>query len=149
MWKLHRYYLREVTINSLLTFLVLFGIVLISVIYRGISQAQGFGIWAMAKTTMFMAADTIPHLLAISLLFATVMCFARASQDREITAIRSAGISPRVALTSALLVGIVFSLVASLAFHYDAIGSVLSRIPNSHLYSSLLVSVMTNRIGSS
>lgn len=118
MWKLHRYYFREVMTGSLLTFTVLFGIVLISVIYRGISRAQGFGIWAMAKTTMFMAADTIPHLLAIALLFATVMCFARASQDREITAIRSAGISPRVALTSALLVGVLFSLVASYAFHY-------------------------------
>ncbi|MHC5063866.1 MAG: LptF/LptG family permease, partial [Planctomycetota bacterium] len=94
MWKLHRYYLKEVTISSILTFSVLFGVVLISVVYRGIDRAQGFGIWAIAKTTMFMAADTIPHLLSISLLFATVLCFARASQDKEITAIRSAGISP-------------------------------------------------------
>ncbi len=131
MWKLHRYYLKEVTISSILTFSVLFGIVLISVVYRGIDRAQGFGMWAIAKTTLFMAADTIPHLLSISLLFATVLCFARASQDKEITAIRSAGISPRVAMTSALMVGILFSLASSYAFHYV--------IPWAHFYKYRVV----------
>lgn len=131
MWKIHRYYLKEVSISSILTFSVLFGVVLISVVYRGIDRAQGFGIWAIAKTTLFMAADTIPHLLSISLLFATVLCFARASQDKEITAIRSAGISPRVALSSAMMVGIVFSLASSYAFHYV--------IPWAHFYKYRVV----------
>lgn len=118
MWRLHRYYLKEVTVSSLLTFMVLFGIVLISVVYRAIDRAQGFGLLEAAKTTVFYAADTIPHLLAIALLFSTVLTFARASQDREITAIRSAGISPRVALASPMLVGILASILAGWAFHY-------------------------------
>jgi lipopolysaccharide export LptBFGC system permease protein LptF len=56
--------------------------------------------------------------LPIALLFATVLTYARASQDREITAIRSAGISPRVAMVPALLIGILFSLIASWALHW-------------------------------
>jgi lipopolysaccharide export LptBFGC system permease protein LptF len=118
MWKIHRYYLKEVTVSLLITFVVLFGVVLISLVYRGIQRAQGFGLLAAAKTTFFWTADTLPHLLPISLLFATVLTFARASQDREITAIRGAGISPRVAMTSALLVGVVCSLIGSWALHY-------------------------------
>ena len=95
MWKIHRYYLREVTVSALLTFLVLFGIVLIASVSRGIDRAQGGNLLSAALITFYWAADTFPHLLAISLLIATVLTFARASQDREITALRAAGISPR------------------------------------------------------
>lgn len=118
MWKIHRYYLKEVATSATLTFTVLFGIVLVSTVYRGIKRAEGFGVVAAAKVTFFWAADTLPHLLPISLLFATVLTFARASQDREITAIRASGISPRVAMTSSLLVGIVFALLGSWALHW-------------------------------
>ncbi len=41
MWKIHRYYLKEIGINALLTFLVLFGIALISLLYKGIRLVQG------------------------------------------------------------------------------------------------------------
>ena len=41
MWKIHRYYLKELTTNSVVTFLVLFGIVLTATVYRGIDRAQG------------------------------------------------------------------------------------------------------------
>ncbi len=118
MWKLHRYYLKEVATSSVITFTVLFGIVLVSVIYRGVSRAQGFGVVAAAEVTFFWAADTLPHLLPISLLFGTVLVFARASQDRELTAVRAAGISPRVVMTPALLVGLAFSAVDGWAMHY-------------------------------
>src|SRR5690606_7493356 len=113
MWKLHRYYLKEVSISAAITLTVLFGIVLVSLVYRAINLTQGFGLLALAKTTFYFTADTLTHLLPISLLFATVLTFARASQDREITAVRSAGISPRVAMVPALLIGILFSLIAS------------------------------------
>ncbi|MBK8979211.1 MAG: LptF/LptG family permease [Planctomycetes bacterium] len=117
MWKLHRYYLKEVTASSLLTFTVLYGIVLISTVSRGIKRAEGFGVVAAAKVTFLWAADALPHLLPISLLFATVLTFARASQDREVTAIRAAGVSPRVALAPSLLIGVVFALLCSWVLH--------------------------------
>lgn len=117
MWKLHRYYLKEVATSAAITFVVLFGIVLVSLVYRGIGRAEGFGLLAAAKITFYWTADTLTHLLPISLLFGTVLTFARASQDRELTAIRSAGVSPRVALVPAMLIGIVFSLIGSFALH--------------------------------
>lgn len=118
MWKLHRYYLRELTATLLLTFAVLFGVVLLSTLNRGIDRAQGFGLVAAVKVTFYWAADTLPHLFAMSLLFATVLTFARASQEREITAIRSAGLSPRVAMAPAMLLGVGLSLVGGWAQHY-------------------------------
>lgn len=118
MWKLHRYYLKEVVVCATITLTVLFGIVLVSLVYRGISRAEGFSLLDAAKITFYWTADTLMHLLPISLLFATVLTYARASQDREITAIRGAGVSPRVAMVPALLVGILFSLVASWALHW-------------------------------
>jgi lipopolysaccharide export LptBFGC system permease protein LptF len=117
MWKLHRYYLREVTTSSLITFFVLFGIVMISLVARGIERAQGGDLWDATQIMLLWSADTVPHLLAIALLFGTVLTFARAAHDREITAIRSAGISPRVPMVSALLVGIVFALLGMVALH--------------------------------
>ncbi len=118
MWKIHRYYLKEVTISAVLTFVVLFGIVLISLVARGIQRAQGADLGAAGLIVVYFALDTFPHLLTISLLFATVLTFARASQDREITAIRSAGISPRVPMVACVLVGLAFSLVGSFFLHY-------------------------------
>lgn len=117
MWKLHRYYLREVGGTSVLTFLVLFGIVLIAMVSRGIDRAQGGGLASAALITFLWTADTFPHLLTISLLVATVLTFARASQDREITAIRAAGISPRIPMVAAMIVGLAFSIVGSYAHH--------------------------------
>jgi lipopolysaccharide export LptBFGC system permease protein LptF len=118
MWKLHRYYLREVTVNAAITFTVLFAIVLLSLVARGLQKAQGGGLFEAALIMLFWALDMFPHLLTISFLLATVLTFARAVQDREIVAIRSAGIPPRVPMTAALLVGMVLSVVSSLAQHY-------------------------------
>ena len=138
MWKLHRYYLREVAASSALTFAVLFGIVLISLIARGIERAQGGDLLDAAVIVLLWAADTFPHLLAMALLFGTVLVFARASQDREITAIRSAGISPRVPMTSALLVGIVFTLLGVYALHYV--------IPLAHFYKYRVIAEATRNV---
>lgn len=118
MWKLHRYYLRELGINASITFLVIFAIVLISLVARGIQRAQGGTPWDAALIVVFWALDSFSHVLTISFLLATVLTFARATQDREITAIRSAGISPRVPMTSALLIGILLAVVGSLFVHY-------------------------------
>ena len=51
MWKIHRYYFKEVATNAVLTFVVLFGIALISLIYRGIQRAQGGDLFAAALIT--------------------------------------------------------------------------------------------------
>ena len=118
MWKLHRYYLKELVVNAGITFLVLFAVVLVSLIARGIQRAQGGGLWDAALITLFWALDSFPHLLTIAFLIATVLTFTRASQDRELIAIRAAGISPRVPMTAAVLVGIGLSVIGSLALHY-------------------------------
>lgn len=136
MWKLHRYYLREVATSALLTFTVLFGIVLLSSVSRGIKRAEGFSLLTAAKITFYWTVDTLPHLLPIALLFATVLTFARASQDREVTAIRAAGISPRTAVTAPLLVGILLSLIAGWALHWV--------VPHVH-YSKFRVAADTIR----
>lgn len=118
MWRLHRYYLRELLINAGITFLVLFAIVVISLVARGIQRAQGGELLDAAKITLYWALDAFPHLLPISFLLATVLTFSRASQDREITAIRAAGISPRVPMGAAVLIGIALSLIGSLTMHF-------------------------------
>ncbi len=118
MWRIHRYYLRELAASSILTFLVLFGIVLVASVYRGLDKARGGDLVMAATITFFWAADTFPHLLAMSLLVAAVLTFARASQEREITALRAAGISPRVPMVAALLLGLAFSIAGSFAVHY-------------------------------
>jgi lipopolysaccharide export LptBFGC system permease protein LptF len=120
MKKLHRYYLKELTVSALISALVLFGIVLISSVYRALSRAEGFGLLDAAKITIFLAADTLQHLMPIALLFATVLTFARAARDREITAIRAAGVSPRVAMVPALILGLLTSLLAGQVFHQIA-----------------------------
>lgn len=118
MWRLHRYYLRELLTNASITFLVLFAIVVVSLVARGIQKAQGGGPLDAAIITILWALDAFPHLLPISFLLATVLTFARAAQDREIIAIRSAGISPRVPMLAAVLVGVALSLVGSIGMHF-------------------------------
>lgn len=118
MWRLHRYYLKELAVNATITFTVMFAVVLISLVYRGIQRSQGGGLLDAALITLFFALDALPHLLTIAFLIATVMTFTRAAQDRELIAIRAAGISPRVPMLSAVLVGIFLSVVASFANHY-------------------------------
>lgn len=118
MWRLQRYYLRELLIHAGITFLVLFAIVVISLVARGVQRAQGGELLDAAVITLFWALDLFPHLLPISFLIATVLTFSRASQDREITAIRSAGISPRVPMMAVVLLGGVLAIVGSVGMHF-------------------------------
>jgi lipopolysaccharide export LptBFGC system permease protein LptF len=118
MWRLHRYYLRELAINASITFLVLFAITMVSLVARGLHQAQGGSLLDAAVIMLFWTLDAFPHLLPIAFLLATVLTFARANQDREIVALRSAGISPRVPMTAAVLIGLLLAIVGSLAMHY-------------------------------
>lgn len=118
MWRLHRYYLKELAVNASITFTVMFAVVLVSLVYRGIQRSQGGGLLDAAMITLFFALDALPHLLTIAFLIATVITFTRAAQDRELIAVRAAGISPRVPMLSAVLVGIFLSVGASFANHY-------------------------------
>lgn len=118
MWKLQRYYLKEVLVSASITLLVLFAVILVSLVYRGIQRSQGGDAIDALKITLFWALDSFPHLLPIAFLLATVITFTRAAQDRELTAIRAAGVSPMVPLSAALLVGIGLAGVGSVALHY-------------------------------
>lgn len=118
MWKLHRYYLKELAINAGITFVVMFAIVLVSTVYRGIQSAQGGGLFDVLLIVLFMTLDAVPHLVTVGFLIATVLTFTRAAQDRELIAIRAAGISPSVPMAAAVLVGITLSVLGSFALHY-------------------------------
>jgi lipopolysaccharide export LptBFGC system permease protein LptF len=118
MWRLHRYYLKELAVNASITFLVLFAVVLVSLVYRGIQRSQGGELLDAALITLFFALDALPHLLTIAFLIATVVTYTRAAQDRELIAIRAAGISPLVPMLPALFAGILLSLGVSFANHY-------------------------------
>jgi lipopolysaccharide export LptBFGC system permease protein LptF len=118
MWKLHRYYLRELGVNFGITFGVMFAVVLASLVARGMQKAQGGVLLDAFKTMLLYAIDTLPHMLTIAFVLATVATYARAAQDRELLAIRAAGISPRVPMTAALLVGLGLSCLSSYANHY-------------------------------
>ncbi|MEZ6038316.1 MAG: LptF/LptG family permease [Planctomycetota bacterium] len=117
MWRLHRYYLRELAINAAITFTVLFAVVLVSLIYRGIQRSQGGSPLDAARITLYFALDSLAHLLTISFLIATVLTYTRAAQDRELIAIRAAGLAPRVPMMPALLMGLFLSVGASFANH--------------------------------
>ncbi|MSR38731.1 MAG: LptF/LptG family permease [Planctomycetes bacterium] len=118
MWRLHRYYLRELAINAGITFIVLFAIVVVALVGRGIQRSAGGGLLDAAVITLFWALDAFPHLLPISFLLATVMTFARANQDREIVAMRSSGISPVLPMCAAVLLGLMLAILGSVAMHY-------------------------------
>jgi lipopolysaccharide export LptBFGC system permease protein LptF len=118
MWRLHRYYLKELTVNAVITFLVLFAVMLVSLTYRGLQSAQGGQLIDVALIMIYYALDSVQHLLTIAFLLATVMTFTRAAQDRELIAIRAAGIPPRVPMMAATLVGILLAVVGSLSVHY-------------------------------
>lgn len=140
MWKIHRYYLREILTSLALAFGVLFGIVMLAMVPRGLEKAQGFGLWNAVKITTLWSLDAFPHLFPVTLVFAIVLTYARAGQDREITAIRAAGVSPRVAATPALMAGIGCSLIGSVLLHY--------LVPQTHFAKNRVVadsirSVMT------
>ena len=117
MWRLHRYYLRELAINAAITFTVLFAVVLVSLIYRGLQRSQGGGALDAAWITLYFTLDSLAHLLTISFLLATVLTYTRAAQDRELIAIRAAGLAPRVPMMPALLMGLFLSVGASFANH--------------------------------
>lgn len=118
MWRLHRYYLKELVGSAAITFLVLFAVVLVSVIYRGIQRSQGGGPLDALLITLFFALDSLQHLLTISFLIATVLTFTRAAQDRELVAVRAAGIAPRTPMAAALLAGVLLAVLGSFAAHY-------------------------------
>ena len=139
MWKIHRYYLKEIGVNAVLTFAVLFGIALISLLSKAIGLVKGGDLLDAALTTVLLAADIFPHLLTFSVMFATVLTFARASQEREITALRALGVSPRVPMVASLLLGLVCSLLGTYALHYQ--------IPWAHYHKyRVAADLMSNEI---
>ncbi|MEZ5967376.1 MAG: LptF/LptG family permease [Planctomycetota bacterium] len=135
MWKLHRYYFKEVLVSGTITFVVLFGVAIISLFYRGVNRAQGGSILDALMITVLWAADAFPQLLAIAVLFGTIATFARAAADREVTAIKAAGLSLRVPMAAAMLVALPVSAVSAVGLH--------SVIPWTHYYKFRVVAEVT------
>jgi lipopolysaccharide export LptBFGC system permease protein LptF len=118
MWRLHRYYLKELMVHSGITFLVLFAVVMVSLVARGIQRSGGGELGDAALITLFWTLDALPHLVTIAFLLATVTTYTRAVQDRELIAVRAAGIAPATAMAPAVLAGLVLSVFASTTIHY-------------------------------
>lgn len=111
MWRLHRYYIKELFFSQGLTFLTLFGVSFLALIARGLSSAQGVNVVIALWITLLYALEMIPHLLSITVLVASVFTFGRAAADNEITAMRMAGTSPLRLMGAVLFVGAVTATV--------------------------------------
>ena len=60
MWKLHRYYLKELGINFGITFVVMFAVVLVSLVTRGIQRSEGGGLLdALMMEDLYMAGSML------------------------------------------------------------------------------------------
>lgn len=105
VWRFHRYYIRELLANLSLTFVMLFGISVLALVARGIYRSQGLDLLIGLWITLLWSIDTIPHLLSISALVASVFTFGRAAADNEITAMRMTGTSPLRLMGAVLFVG--------------------------------------------
>lgn len=138
MWRLHRYYLKELSVNFGITFLVMFAIVLVSLVTRGINRSQGGDLSDAFLITLLFALDAFPHLLTIAFLIATVLTYSRAAQSRELTALRAAGIGPRIAMMPAVLVGLLLTVLASFANHYV--------IPDAHYHKYRVVADVVRNV---
>ncbi len=135
MWKLHRYYFWEVLVSATLSFVVLFSVVMVSLVYRGIDKAEGGSIIDALVITVLWTVDALPHVLAIALLFGTIATFARAAADREITAMLAVGVNLRVPMASAMLVGLSLASIGGLGQHY--------LLPWAHYYKFRVVAELT------
>jgi lipopolysaccharide export LptBFGC system permease protein LptF len=93
-------------------------VMLLSLVGRGIQRAEGGELFDAALITLFFALDLLQHMVTIAFLLATVLTFTRAVQDRELIAIRAAGIPPRTPMMAAVLLGIGLSVFSSFAMHY-------------------------------
>jgi lipopolysaccharide export LptBFGC system permease protein LptF len=125
MWKLHRYYFKEATVNAVLAFAVLFGISSVGFLYKALAIVKGGNLIDAISTTFLLAVDLFPHLMNATSMFAVVLTYSRAAQDREMTAARSAGISPRVLMVPALHLGLLCAWVSFWVLHYE--------VPQAHL----------------
>ncbi len=117
MWRIHRYYLKELLFNFGLTFVLLFGVCLLGLAARGIYRSQGADMILALWITLLWGIDSIHHLLPISLLVATVFTFGRASSENEVTALRSAGVSPLRLMGAVLISGAAVTVLNSWLLH--------------------------------
>jgi lipopolysaccharide export system permease protein len=126
VWRFHKYYIRELCLNLLLTFVMLFGITLIALLARGIYRSQGAGLWLALLITVLWAMDILPELLSVAILVASVFTFGRAAADNEITAMRMAGISPLRLMGAVLTTGALAAALNCWLLH--------DTIPTAHYY---------------
>lgn len=118
-----RAYLREVAAHL---FLVLGGVAFLVVLGASVqasSRSQGAPIWIPLALVPLMVGNTLPYLVPVTLLVASVLTYGRMAADGEEQAVRSAGMHPLRLLAPALLAG-----AAVAAATYPLSASLLPRL---------------------
>jgi lipopolysaccharide export system permease protein len=138
VWRLHRYYSRDLASSIGLTFSILFGISILAFLPRILNRTQGESIYVALAAALVFAVDFLPDLVTISALVGTVFTYSRASADNEILAIRASGIHLSCPLAPALMVALLGSV---------ACGWLVSTwIPAVHYMKYQLISGLANQM---
>ena len=96
-------------------FLVLGGMTLLVALgaaVRATSTSQGAPLWVPLTLIPLLVGNALPYLIPATLLTAAVLTFGRMSADGEITALQTAGMTPRQILRPAFLFGITLALLS-------------------------------------
>ncbi|MDP7560187.1 MAG: LptF/LptG family permease, partial [Planctomycetota bacterium] len=79
---------------------------------RATSTSQGAPLWVPLTLIPLLVGNALPYLIPATLLTAAVLTFGRMSADGEITALQTAGMTPRQILRPAFLFGITLALLS-------------------------------------
>jgi lipopolysaccharide export system permease protein len=91
---LQRYILRQLLTALLFAVGGLLFVLLPAILVNAVHKVGSAGLYALAKYLPLLFADLLPYILPLGFLLAVVSTFGRLAADRELTAIRMAGINP-------------------------------------------------------
>ncbi|MFZ4404593.1 MAG: LPS export ABC transporter permease LptF [Pseudobdellovibrionaceae bacterium] len=118
--KIIQYIFFEMLPSFILGLLVFLAIILMFQVLRltEFALVHGVGVLVIAKIIGFICISLLPALLPMSLLFSILWTYGRLSQDSEIIAMKSAGLSMPIILSPALMLSALIAVLsAQTTFH--------------------------------
>ncbi|MBI4880894.1 MAG: LptF/LptG family permease [Planctomycetes bacterium] len=106
---LQRYLLKELTVNAAITFAVVILIFIVGGSIQFLHKAEFFTLVNFGISVWFFITTHLDEMLPMTVLVAVVLTYGRVSAENEINAMRASGVHLHVALTPALLFGLVGS----------------------------------------